>query len=277
METEAVDLVQDGGKVSGVRALNKDVAFEICADLVVGADGRHSTIREKAGLPVRDLGAPIDVLWFRLSRKDDRERQSFGYLDDGKMMVLLDRNDYWQCAYIIPKGAFDALKTRGLDAFRRDIVAVAPLVAPAVAELKDWDQVKLLSVTVDRLQTWYRARLLCIGDSAHAMSPVGGVGINLAIQDAVAAANVLVPAFREGIPTVAHFAKIQNRRMLPTRLTQGMQILAHRRVLTPVLQRKGRIRSPWILRLLNYVPPLRWIPARAIGIGFRPEHVQVNF
>lgn len=275
METEATDILEDGGRVLGVRAKDsKGNFFEIRAELVIGADGRHSTIREKARLPVEDLGAPIDVLWFRLSRRDDGTKRSLGYIDSGGGLVFLDRNDYWQCGFIVKKGAFEGIQARGLEQFKKDIAALAPFTAPVVDELKDWDQIKLLSVSVDRLTTWYREGLLCIGDSAHAMSPVGGVGINLAIQDAVAAANILVPAFKKGTPGMAALAAVQKRREFPTRLTQRMQIFLHRRVFTPILQRNGHMRVPWFMKLVKHVPPLQWFPAYAIGIGFRPEHVQ---
>ncbi len=276
METEALDIIGGKGIVVGARVKDKEGEFEIRAELVVGADGRHSTIRDKARLAVEDLGAPIDVLWFRLSRTDDGTKRSLGYIDAGRGLVLLDRNDYWQCGFIISKGVFDGIKSRGLKQFKSDIATLAPFLLPVVDELKEWEQVKLLSISVDRLTTWFREGLLCIGDSAHAMSPVGGVGINLAIQDAVAAANILVPAFRKGKPTVANFARIQKRRQLPTRLTQGLQVFLHRRVLGAVLMHKGHMRPPWFIKMLGKVPMLQWIPAYVIGIGFRPEHILIN-
>ena len=192
-------------------------------------------------------------------------------------MVMLDRGDYWQCGFIIAKGGFEAIKARGLESFKNDIAALAPFVSSAVGELKDWEQVKLLSVSVDHLTRWYREGLLCIGDAAHAMSPVGGVGINLAIQDAVAAANVLVPAFRRSGPTGEDLANVQKRREFPTSATQRLQVFVHRRVIAPALARRGHMRVPWVLRLFNLMPALRWFPARFVGIGFRPEHVRIGF
>lgn len=274
MEAEATDIIVEGGRVVGVRAMNKEGEFDIRAELTIGADGRHSTIREKSGLAVMDLGAPIDVLWFRLSRKDDGTKRSLGYIDAGGGLVLLDRNDYWQCGFIIRKGAFEKIRSRGLEQFKEDMATLAPFLAPVVHELTEWDQVKLLSVGVDRLATWYRTGLLCIGDSAHAMSPIGGVGINLAIQDAVAAANVLIPAFKKGIPTAEHLVTIQKRREFPTRLTQGLQVFLHRRVFAPVLKKDGHMRLPWFMKLLGRIPALQFLPAYVIGIGFRPEHVE---
>jgi 2-polyprenyl-6-methoxyphenol hydroxylase-like FAD-dependent oxidoreductase len=275
METEALGIIEEKGVVVGVKAKDKEGESEIHAELVVGADGRHSTIREKSALEVKDLGAPIDVLWFRLSRTDDGTKRSLGYIDSGRGMVLLDRNDYWQCGFIIAKGGLDGIRSRGLEEFKNDIATLVPFLLPVVGELKEWEQIKLLSVTVDHLTTWYREGLLCIGDSAHAMSPVGGVGINLAIQDAVAAANVLVPAFRTGRPTITDSARIQKRRQLPTRFTQNLQVFLHRRILGPVLKHKGHMKAPWFMRMFSYVPALQWFPAYVIGIGFRPEHVKI--
>jgi len=276
MEAEATDLVEENGKVVGIKAKNKEGEFEIRSELVIGADGRRSTIREKSGLAVENLGAPIDVLWFRVSRKDDGSKQSFGYVDNGHILIMLDRDEYWQCGYIIEKGSFDGIKSTGLEAFKKNIAELAPIVAFSVDELKDWEQIKLLSVTVDHLTTWYKEGLLCIGDSAHAMSPVGGVGINLAIQDAVAAANVLVPAFKQGVPSTNDLAKIQKRRSFPARMMQRFQVALHRKVIGPVLKAKGHFKVPFILRILNRVPVLQGIPARIVGIGFRSEHVKIK-
>jgi 2-polyprenyl-6-methoxyphenol hydroxylase-like FAD-dependent oxidoreductase len=275
MDTEATGLLEENGKIAGVRALHQGKEIEIRADLTVGADGRHSIIRKQAGLSVEVLGAPIDVLWFRLARHETAPEQSLGYADDGKFMVQVNRGDYWQCAFLIEKGSFDEMKTRGIAAFRADVAQIAPYFADSVDEIKDWEQVKLLTVEVDRLRTWHRPGLLMIGDAAHAMSPVAGVGINLAIQDAVAAANVLVPAFRNGLPTDGDLAAIQKRRQLPTRLTQGIQVLLHERVLRPILRSHGHLDPPWSVRLFNWFPALRRLPALLIGLGFRPEHVHV--
>ena len=275
METEVLDLIHDGGRVVGVRAKNNEGEFEIHSELVVGCDGRHSTIREKAGLVVEDLGAPIDVLWFRISRDiHGAPDQSFGYVENGKIMVMLDRDTYWQCAFIITKGDFEHIKARGLDAFRTTITITAPFVKDAVQEITDWDAVKMLSVTVDHLRQWYADGVLCIGDAAHAMSPVGGIGINLAIQDAVAAANILIPAFERGIPTTADSAAIQKRRAWPTRVTQRFQIFFHEHLIAPYLRGEVQTKRPFPLKLLAWFPFLRYFPARFIGIGVQPEHVQ---
>jgi 2-polyprenyl-6-methoxyphenol hydroxylase-like FAD-dependent oxidoreductase len=274
METEVVDLIQESGHIKGVKAKSRGAEREIQAELVVGADGRHSTVREKANLQVENVGAPIDVLWFKLSKRADDPKQLFALIDNGKLLVMVDRGDYWQCAFEIVKGEFEQIKTKGLQDFRQGITSLALFTKDRVNEITDWDQIKLLSVTVDRLQTWYRPGLICIGDAAHAMSPVGGVGINLAIQDAVAAANVLVPAFKKGTPTEANLARIQKRREFPTRMTQRFQVLVQDRVLIPYLQSNQTAKVPWMLRLFNWFPFLRSFPARFIGLGIRSEHVK---
>ncbi len=275
METEAIGLIEEGGRVVGVRAKEKDGEIEIRADLVIGADGRHSTIREQSKIPVFDSGAPIDVLWFSVPRVDDGTGQSLGYIDKGRMMVLLDRDSYWQCAHIIHKGDLEKIKVRGLEAFRNDIAEVVPLLKSAVVEIKSWDQVKLLSVAVDHLETWHRPGLLCIGDSAHAMSPIGGVGINLAVQDAVAAANVLIPAFGRGV-TEKDLAAIQLRREPPARYIQRFQVFAHTHIIEPILQNPSRRSVPLALKFFNWLPVLRRIPAYVIGIGWRSEHIRTD-
>ena len=273
MESEAFDLIEEGGKIRGVRAKRGEI--EIRADLTIAADGRHSLMRERAGLEVMQLGAPIDVLWMRLSRKTGDPGQVLGRIDGGKFLVMLDRDEYWQCAYLIPKGGLDALREKGLASFRDNIVGIAPFLADRVNELKDWDDIKLLSVAVDRLRRWYRPGLLCIGDAAHAMSPIGGVGINLAIQDAVATANILAEPLSRNSVSERHLENVQRRRMFPTRATQGLQILLQDRVITPTLKSTTRVESlPLPLRLFRRMPVLRRIPARIIGIGFRPEHVR---
>ncbi|HEY6237428.1 MAG TPA: FAD-dependent oxidoreductase, partial [Candidatus Elarobacter sp.] len=273
MRTEVTGLIDAGDRIAGVRATTPDGPIEIRADLVVGADGRHSTVRARAGLHVDDIGAPIDVLWMRLpKRPGDPSGAVLGRFDAGKILVALDRGDYWQCASVIPKGGYDALRARGLQALRDDIAAVAPDLADRVGALQSWDDVKLLTVTVDRLRKWYRPGLLCIGDAAHAMSPIGGVGINLAIQDAVAAANMLFEPLRNGAPSVRDLAAVQRRRMLPVRLTQAMQVLIQNRVITSVLGSTKTTTVPAALKLMLAVPFLRRIPARVVGVGFRPEH-----
>lgn len=275
MNAEVVDLIESDGRVCGVRASTPDGPLEVRAGLTVGADGRRSTVRARAGLRVIDVGAPIDVLWLRLPRRPGDPALPLGRFDRGHVLVMIDRGDYWQCGDVIPKGGYDALRARGFDAFRRDLVEVAPLLADRVDTLKGWDDVKLLTVTVDRLERWHRPGLLCIGDAAHAMSPVGGVGINLAIQDAVAAANLLAGPLRAGAPADdALLRRVQRRRGWPTRLTQRLQVLIQNRVLGRVLGAKGPFKPPWPVRLLQHWPFLRRIPARVIGIGFRPEHVR---
>jgi deazaflavin-dependent oxidoreductase (nitroreductase family) len=273
METDVTDIIEDEGRVKGVTARTPDGEINLRADLVVGADGRHSTVREKAGLQVESKGAPVDVLWFRLSKNDDDSGHPFGVIDEGKLLVMIDRGDYWQCAFNIVKGDFERIKNQGLDTFREQIARLAPSIEDRVSELAEWDQVKLLTVTVNRLESWHRPGLVCIGDAAHAMSPMGGVGINLAIQDAVAAANILIPAFDGAAPGRETLAGIQRRREFPTRVTQGFQVLMQDRVLLPYLHSAEPAKAPWALRLFNWLPLLRWLPARFIAIGVRPEHV----
>jgi 2-polyprenyl-6-methoxyphenol hydroxylase-like FAD-dependent oxidoreductase len=274
MKAEATDLIEENGRVVGVRASTPNGPLEVRAALTVGADGRHSVVRKRAGLEVLNIGAPIDVLWMRLSRHESDPDIPLGRFDGGRILVMIYRGDYWQCGFVIPKGGIDLIRRKGLEAFRKEIATIAPFMADRVGELDDWDKVKLLTVTVDRLRKWCRPGLLCIGDSAHAMSPVGGVGINLAIQDAVAAANILAPAFRKGTPTIGTLRKVQQRRMFPTRMTQGLQVLVQNRVIKSTLSAKGRFTPPLALYLFRRFPFLRRIPARVVGMGFRPEHIR---
>jgi 2-polyprenyl-6-methoxyphenol hydroxylase-like FAD-dependent oxidoreductase len=274
MRAEVVGLIEESGRVVGVRATTPEGPLEVRAELVVGADGRHSTVRERTGLKVQDIGAPIDVLWLRLPRHPSDPVNLFGRFATGKVFVMLDRGDYWQCAYVIRKGGIDDIRRRGLDAFRESIVEVAPLLCDRVGELKDWNDIKLLTVTVDRLRRWYRPGLLCIGDAAHAMSPIGGVGINLAVQDAVAAANILAAPLRAGPVAADTLREVQRRREFPTRLTQWLQVFIQDRVLARVLSSRKQLSLPWPLRLVRRFPILSRIPARVIGMGFRPEHIQ---
>ncbi len=276
MKTEATDLIEQGGRIVGLRANAQAGAVEIHADLVIGADGRHSTIRERAGLKVEDLGAPMDVLWMRLSRRADDEAETFGHFEAGGIFIMVDRGDYWQCAYVIEKGSADQLMQRDIDDFRRTILALSPWLGERVNELKSWDDVKLLTVALDRLPQWYRPGLLCIGDAAHAMSPIGGVGINLAIQDAVAAANILADPLGAGAVTLDHLAQVQRRREWPMRVTQAFQRTIQNRVIGPVLAGTRQPKVPFSVRLLDRFPPLRGIPARFIGIGVRPEHIRTK-
>jgi 2-polyprenyl-6-methoxyphenol hydroxylase-like FAD-dependent oxidoreductase len=273
MGTKAADIIREGGRVVGIRAEGKDGAFDIHADLVIGADGRHSTIREKAGFAVDALGVPIDVLWFRIGRGDADDKQSLGYLDRGHALVMLDRHDYWQCAMVIEKGSFEQVRAGGLEAFRASVAELAQMPLSATAEVDSWDKVKLLSVTVDHAREWAQEGVALIGDSAHAMSPLGGVGINYAIQDAVAAANILIPALKSGTPSLATLQKIQVRREQPTRKMQRIQVLAQDHVLAPALGAGRPLTAPWFIRLFVWLPFLSRIPARIIGLGFLPEHI----
>ncbi len=273
MEAEVTGLIEESGRVIGVRAKTTTGEYEIRADLVVGADGRSSIVREKAGLQVKEFGAPMDVLWFRLSRTAEDPVATMGRFDTGRIFIALSRGDYWQCGYVIPKGQFAELRRQEFEIFRAAIVKLAPYARDSVHDLRGWDDVKLLTVRVDRLLEWFRPGLLCIGDAAHAMSPVGGVGINLAIQDAVAAANVLFKPLREGQLAIDHLRRIQKRRELPTRVTQGLQVAVQRRIIARVLVETGPLKPPLAVRLLAKVPFLRRIPARIVGVGVRPEHV----
>ena len=274
MNAEVTEVIEEAGEIRGVRGTSSGEPFEIRARLVIGADGRNSQVRDAAGLSVDDFGAPIDVLWFRMSRHPGDPSLPFGRINQGKIMVLLDRADYWQCGFVIPKGAADDIKKAGLDEFRKMIADLAPFLKDRVQELATWEDVKLLTVKVDRLRQWYRPGLLCLGDAAHAMSPVGGVGINLAIQDAVAAANILAEPLRNGTIQTSDLKRVQQRREFPTKLTQKFQIAIQNRVIGRVLSSTGKTQLPWPLRILRHWPYLRRIPARFIGIGVRPEHVR---
>lgn len=274
MQTEVTGLIEKTGRIVGLKAETSEGRIEVRADLVVGADGRHSVVRTTAGLSVEEFGAPMDVLWFRLSRRAGDPEDPIGRFDRGRIFIMLNRGDYWQCGFVIPKGSRDQLQGRGLPAFRENLAQLAPFVADRVGELQDWEPVKLLTVQVDRLRQWSRPGLLCIGDAAHAMSPVGGVGINLAIQDAVAAANLLAVPLRDGRLTSDDLHMVQMRRDRPTRVTQRMQLFIQNRVIKRVLGDEGPLVPPLPLRLLAHFPSLRRIPARLIGIGFRPEHVR---
>jgi 2-polyprenyl-6-methoxyphenol hydroxylase-like FAD-dependent oxidoreductase len=272
MTTEAADLLVEDGLVTGVQARSAQGPLAIHADLTIAADGRHSVIRQKAGLDIVNLGAPMDVLWMRISRTASDPPTTLGRVEAGKLLAMLNRRTYWQCAFVIPKGGYDELRARGLPAFRAQLATLAPFLHDRVEELADWEQIKLLTVAVDRLRRWWRPGLLCIGDAAHAMSPVGGVGINLAIQDAVAAANILAIPLRTRAAHDDELASVQKRREFPTRATQRMQIAIQNNVIKRVLD-SSRIKAPWILKLFDRWPLLQRIPARFIGMGFRPEHV----
>lgn len=274
MKANAVDLIEESGKVCGVRCETPEGLLDIRADLVVGADGRHSTLREKAGFTVENLGAPMDVFWMRLSRKPDDPSETFGHMEAGRMFVMLNRGDYWQCAFVIPKGGADAVRAKGIEAFQVSVQELSPWLGDRAKELKSWDDVKLLTVAVDRLTKWYKPGLLCIGDAAHAMSPIGGVGVNLAVQDAVAAANILAAPLREGRVTLEHLHAVQERRTLPMRVIQRIQVAVQNNIITRVLASTERPRAPFAAKLFNWFPVLRRIPARILGVGIRPEHIR---
>jgi len=276
MAAEVTELIHEGGKVLGVRGTTPHGPLEVRAELTVAADGRGSRLREQAGLTVEDLGAPMDVLWMRLSRRETDPAQTAGYVGTGHLLVLLDRGSYWQCAFLIPKGGFGALLRESIEILKEQIETIAPFLSDRLGELGSWDDIKLLTVRVDRLTRWFRPGLLCIGDAAHAMSPIGGVGINLAIQDAVAAANLLAASLRKGTPSRFELAQVQLRRELPTRLTQSLQLRIQDRFISPTLS--GLTRDvPALARLLETYPLLRRIPARLIGLGVRPEHIGPAF
>ena len=274
MQAEVTDLIAQNGRITGVIAKTHAGTLEIRARLTVGADGRHSVVRERAGLQVMDLGAPMDVLWLRISRLPGDPSQILGHILPGRLFIMLDRESYWQCGFVIPKGGMDEFRQRGMDQFREDIARLAPFLRDRVTELHDWKDVSLLTVKVDRLQQWWRPGLLCIGDAAHAMSPVGGVGINLAIQDAVAAANILGAKLVAGNVGDDDLRAVQHRREFPTCATQRLQLFVQERMIRRVLGRSRPLTAPWLLRLMQQWPLLRRIPARLIGMGFRPEHVR---
>jgi 2-polyprenyl-6-methoxyphenol hydroxylase-like FAD-dependent oxidoreductase len=276
MHAEATGLIEEGGKVVGVHATIEGRPQEIRADLVVGADGRHSTVRIGAGFDVKVLGAPMDVLWFRLTHKSADKAETMGRFDRGSILVMLDRGDYWQCAYVIAKGSAETLKAAGIEKFREKIAQLMPFLADRVHELATADDLKLLTVGVDRLEKWWKPGLLCIGDAAHTMSPIGGVGVNIAVQDAVAASNILAAPLKQGQLKDSDLAAVQARRLWPVRATQAIQLFLQNRMIAPTLAGTRPLRPPWPARLLNAVPYLRRIPARVLGLGVQPEHVKTN-
>jgi 2-polyprenyl-6-methoxyphenol hydroxylase-like FAD-dependent oxidoreductase len=275
MEAEATGLAVDGGRIAGVRYRSGGEEREIRARLTIAADGRRSVLRDEAALPLRDLGAPMDVFWFRVPKERTPGNDTTGVFAAGRIMALIDRGDYWQCAYVFPKGMADEVRARGLDAFRAEVAGLAPFVGEAVGAVAGWEDVKLLSVSLDRLRSWHRPGLLVIGDAAHAMSPVGGVGINVAIQDAVAAANVLAARLARGGDPDPLLARVEKRRARAVRIIQALQKAAQERIISRLLMRRGgAFEPPRVLRLLNRYRFLRRVPAAVIGFGWRPEHVR---
>jgi 2-polyprenyl-6-methoxyphenol hydroxylase-like FAD-dependent oxidoreductase len=283
METEARDLIaqktgKEGERIAGLLAVRAgDKAnLQIRAGLTVACDGRTSTLRAKSGLAVKELGAPFDVLWLRLPRKESDPEDLVGRVQQGGFFVMIPRSDYWQCAFVIPKGGFDAVKAAGINAFRARLRAIAGFAADRADTITGFDQIKLLTVAVNRLEQWARPGLLCIGDAAHAMSPVGGVGINLAIQDAVATANLVGPVLQAGVPRLSDLNRVQKRREWPTRVIQAAQVIAQDKMLAPTIQGERAPEPPLIVKLLNAWPALRKYPAQFVGVGVRPEHVELK-
>jgi 2-polyprenyl-6-methoxyphenol hydroxylase-like FAD-dependent oxidoreductase len=274
MSAEAVDLIRRGEAIAGVRAKTPEGLIDIEADLTIACDGRHSTVRERAGFDVEEIGAPMDVLWFRAGRKPDETENVFARVEPGKMMVTFDRGDYWQCAYVIAKGQYEAVKARGLQALLHDVVRMAPILRSGVADVKSFDDVKLLTVAINRVARWTRPGLLLIGDAAHAMSPIGGVGVNLAVQDAVATANLLADKLAHGCPPEDELDAVRRRREFPVKVTQAMQVIVQNNIISGALQSADRpLKVPLVVRLITALPWLQGIPARLLALGVRPEHV----
>ncbi|OAF05616.1 hypothetical protein AYJ54_01555 [Bradyrhizobium centrolobii] len=274
MSTEAVDLIRRGETVTGVRATTPEGPIDIEADITIACDGRHSIVRERAGLTVEEIGAPMDVLWFRVGRRANETENLFARIEPGKMMVTFDRGDYWQCAYVIAKGQYEAVKAKGLQALLDDVVRMAPILRSGIADVKSFDDVKLLTVAINRLKRWTRPGLLCIGDAAHAMSPVGGVGVNLAVQDAVATANLLADRISRGCPSEEELDAVRARREFPVKMTQAMQVVVQNHIISGALKPGNQpLKVPLIIRLITALPWLQGIPARLLALGIRPEHV----
>jgi 2-polyprenyl-6-methoxyphenol hydroxylase-like FAD-dependent oxidoreductase len=275
MEARAVDLLASGDRVTGLVAETPDGPLDIAADLVIGADGRHSTIREKAGFKPLERGVPIDVLWLKLPRKESDPEAALGRVSAGLLFVMIDRGTYWQCAFVVPKNGFEAIKAQGIEKFRARLKTAAGFAADRIDAIASFDDVSLLTVAVDRLPQWAKPGLLCIGDAAHAMSPVGGIGINLAIQDAIATANLLWQPLARGKPTLGDLNRVQARREFAVKVTQGLQVAIQNRIIAPTLASTAPVKPPFVLKLLKAFPILRTIPAYMVGIGVRPEHIHV--
>jgi 2-polyprenyl-6-methoxyphenol hydroxylase-like FAD-dependent oxidoreductase len=274
MDADATDLIWSGDKVAGVLADTPDGPVEIRADLTIGCDGRHSIVRQRANLEVEEIGAPMDALWFRSGKHAGESESVFARVEAGKMMVTFDRGDYWQCAYVIAKGQYDAVRARGLEAFRNDVIGMAPILTSGISDVKTWDDVKLLTVAINRLKRWTRDGLLCIGDAAHAMSPVGGVGVNLAVQDAVATANLLAARLAIGCPSEPELDAVRRRREFPVRVTQAMQVVVQNNLISVALKAGDRpLRAPLLARIVSALPWLQGVTARFVALGVRPEHV----
>jgi 2-polyprenyl-6-methoxyphenol hydroxylase-like FAD-dependent oxidoreductase len=274
MQTEARDLLASGRRIAGVLARGPAGNLLVRAGLTIAADGRHSVLRDKSNLPLKVIGAPFDVLWLRLPLEKGDPVDLVGRVAGGQFLVMLYRGDYWQCALGIPKGSFEEIKREGITGFRARLRSISGFARDRVETIAGFDQVKLLTVAVDRLEQWARPGLLCIGDAAHAMSPVGGVGVNLAIQDAVAAANILAPVLRRRVPRLSDLKKIQRRREFPTRVIQWIQVQAQNRIIAPTLRAARTPSPPLIVRLIDRYPSLQRIPAQIVGVGIRPEHVR---
>ena len=275
MGWEATGLLQQNGVTTGVRANTPDGPAEIPAILTVGCDGRHAISREAGHLPLQDNGVPIDVLWLKIARHPSDPENAFGYVNYGRLIILINRKDYFQVGYIIAKSTFPQIQEAGLPAFQQSLERIVPFLAGRTAEIDSWDKVKLLTIQVNRLQQWSSPGLLCIGDAAHVMSPVGGIGINIAIQDAVATANILTEALLSNALTPHHLNQVQHYREKAVRSTQRVQVFAHR-ILNRVLHQRGQVKPPLALRILTSIPGFQQLPARFVGVGLQPQHIRTT-
>ncbi|MGI2034908.1 FAD-dependent oxidoreductase [Rhizobium panacihumi] len=274
MQAQVDALVEEQGQVVGLSASAPEGRIDIRCRLVVGADGRNSVIRAKAGLEVESFGSPSEVVWMKLSKQPGDPNETMGHAGPRQGFVLIDRGDYWQCGFVIRRGTFAQMKTRGIEAFREAVIAVSPLPAERMQEIAGWDDVSLLQVRIDRLKRWWRPGLLCIGDAAHAMSPIGGVGVNLAIQDAVATANLLAEPLKSARLTESDLAAVEARRSFPTRATQKLQLMMRSSRRTGQGNEEKRKGPPAFIRGIARFPLLAHLAGRLIGLGFRMEHVR---